>query len=209
MALKKNKTTNKKKPVKKVAKIPIIANPETPKTEEELKPWLFKKGNHIWELRSKHGRDKLFATPQLMWEAACEYFKWCEDNPLKEEKGFAFQGIVTKETFSKMRAMTLSQLCFYLHCSESYFRNWKRVIDEKGKEATETDKDFITVIARIEQVIYNQKFQGASADLLNANIISRELGLADKSELSGPGGKDLIPKTIDSIKIIKVNLEKQ
>ena len=34
------------------------------------------KGNQFWMLRSKHGRDKLFATPEALWEAACEYFQW-------------------------------------------------------------------------------------------------------------------------------------
>jgi len=144
------------------------------------------KGNQFWKLRSKHGRNKLFSTPQLLWEAACEYFEWCEENPLKEEKGFAFQGIVTKTTFNKMRAMTLSQLCFYLNCNEAYFRTFKAQLREE-------DKDFNTVIHDIEQTIYNQKFQGASADLLNANIIARELGLSDKSELYGKDGKDLLP----------------
>ena len=123
------------------------------------------KGNSFWKLRSKHGRDKLFSSPDLLWDAACEYFQWVEENPLLEEKGFAFQGIVTKEKFSKMRAMTMSQLCFYLNCDESYFRVFKST-------ATKSDKDFLTVIHDIEQTIYNQKFQGASADLLNANIIA-------------------------------------
>lgn len=133
-------------------------------------------GNHFWELRSKHGRDKLFATPELLWQAACEYFKWCEDNPLIEVKGFAYQGIVTKEEFPKMRAMTMSQLCFYLNCNEAYFRNFKSQLP-KG------EKDFNTIIDQIEKTIYNQKFQGAAADLLNANIIARDLGLVDKSKI--------------------------
>jgi hypothetical protein len=34
------------------------------------------KGNEFWKLRSKHGRDKLFATPELFWQAALEYFQW-------------------------------------------------------------------------------------------------------------------------------------
>ena len=134
------------------------------------------KKNEFWKFRSKHGRDKLFATPELLWQEALEYFQWIEENPLYEQKGFAFQGVVTKEDFPKMRAMTLSGLCFYLHCSDSYFRAFKSTLQEK-------DKDFLTVINEIESVIYNQKFQGASADLLNANIIARDLGLSDKSTI--------------------------
>jgi len=133
-------------------------------------------GNQFWKLRSKHGRDKLFATPDLLWQAACEYFEWCENNPLIEVKGFAYQGIVTKEGFPKMRAMTMSQLCFYLNCNEAYFRQFKTDLKPE-------DKDFSTIIEQIEKTIYNQKFQGAAADLLNANIIARDLGLVDKSKI--------------------------
>ncbi len=41
---------------------------------------------------------------------------------------------------------------------------------------------------RVDEIIRTQKFQGASADLLNANIIARDLGLADKTELTGKDG---------------------
>ena len=134
------------------------------------------KNNKFWTLRSKHGRDKLFASPQLLWQAACEYFEWVEANPLYETKGFAFQGTVTKETFPKMRAMTMGQLCFYLNCSASYFRVFKMKLKDE-------DEDFLTVIEDIENIIRTQKFQGASADLLNANIIARDLGMTDKQAI--------------------------
>ena len=138
------------------------------------------KGNKYWELRSKHGRDKLFETPELLWKAAVEYFEWCEENPLFESKAFAFQGEITTATLPKMRALTLSGLCLYLHCNEAYFRTFKAQLP-KG------EIDFNTVISQIEQTIYNQKFQGAAADLLNANIIARDLGLSDKKEMEVTG----------------------
>lgn len=137
-------------------------------------------GNQFWKLRSKHGRDKLFETPELLWDAACEYFEWCENNPLYETKAFAFQGNVTTEELPKMRAMLLPQLCFYLHCSEAYFRNFKSTLKDSNKQI---DKDFITVINEIESIISCQKFQGAAADLLNPNIIARDLGLIDKQDI--------------------------
>ena len=40
------------------------------------------KGNQFWKARAKHGRDKIFKTPELMLEAAFDYFSWVEDNPL-------------------------------------------------------------------------------------------------------------------------------
>lgn len=71
--------------------------------------------------------------------------------------------------------MTMSQLCFYLNCNEAYFRNFKLQLPEG-------EKDFNAVIRDIEQVIYNQKFQGAAAGLLDANIIARDLGLKDRHD---------------------------
>lgn len=135
----------------------------------------FKKGNQFWKARTTIGREKLFETPELLWDAACEYFQWCEDNPLFEAKMFSFQGVQTMEMMPKMRAMTVSGLCLFLDCDESYFRAFKA--QERVNKAA-----FITIIEKIESTIYNQKFMGASADLLNSNIISRELGLSDKSE---------------------------
>lgn len=47
------------------------------------------------------------------------------------------------------------------------------------------------IINRVERLIWQQKFEGAAAGLLNANLISRELGLADWREHSGPDGQPL------------------
>ncbi len=143
-------------------------------------------GNQFWKLRSKHGRDKLFETPELLWEAACEYFEWCEDNPLIE---IDYKGKdADKVELPKMRAFTLMGLCIYLECTSSYFRTFKSTLKPENK-------DFLTVITRIEEVIYTQKFTGAAA-VLNANIISRDLGLADKSELTGRDGAPLNSPTV-------------
>lgn len=126
-------------------------------------------GNQFWRNRSKHGRDKLFASPEALWEAACEYFEWCDTNPLKEKDWVGKDADqVNRE---HMRAYTWSGLEFYLDVGS--FRDYK---------TKESHKDFLQVITRIENVIYTQKFEGAAAGLLNANIIARDLGLADKSE---------------------------
>lgn len=150
-------------------------------------------GNRFWEQRSKHGRDKLFATPQLLWEAACEYFSWCENNPFYETKAMSVsQGMNSGSSIELIeipikRPFTLHGICLYFGCSTDYFRAFKSQ-EREGKE------DFITVISEIEQTIYDNKFSGAASGFFNANIIARDLGLADKSEL-----KHSIPKGILNI----------
>ena len=138
-------------------------------------------GNQFWKLRSKHGRDKLFATPELLWEAACEYFQWCDDNPLLEHKviNSSKEGVVN-HTIPKMRAYTMQGICLYLNCNVGYFNDFE-------KNVSEDDKDFSLVITCIRETIYNQKFSGAAADLLNANIIARDLGLKDNTDITSNG----------------------
>jgi len=133
----------------------------------------FEKGNQFWKQRSKHGKDKLFASPELLWEAACEYFKWCDENPHLESKPFAYQGEISLAVVPKMRAYTMGGLCLYLGCNEAYFRIFKGSLRENSH-------DYNTIIALIEDTITEQQFSGAASDLLNANIIARKQGLAEK-----------------------------
>jgi len=134
------------------------------------------KGNQFWKARSSHGRGKIFETQEQLWDASCEYFQWVEDNPLYEAKAFSFKGESWIESLPKMRAMTIQGLCFFLG------------IDQDTLLAYGNREDFIGVVREIKGVIYDQKFAGASADLLNANIIARDLGLIDKKDLSSSDG---------------------
>lgn len=130
----------------------------------------FQVGNRFWEQRSSHGRKPIFATPDDLWGACCEYFAWVEDNPLYEMKAFAYQGAVIQEPVAKMRAMTLDGLQIYLDVCVQTWANYR------------ANPDFLEVVTRVERVIRDQKFTGAAADLLNPNIIARDLGLKDSSE---------------------------
>lgn len=142
------------------------------------------KGNKFWELRSKHGRDILFQSPNLLWEAACEYFQWCQNNPwVKYEQvkqpGKGYVNVKGKYIPPQLvipipteRPFTKQGLFGYLGCDASYFRKFK-----------ESDhKDFFPIITRIEEVIFQQKFEGAAVGVFNAQIISRDLGLIEKVE---------------------------
>lgn len=154
------------------------------------------KGNQFWKLRAKHGRDILFESPELLWDAATEYFEWCDNNPLIE---IDFKGKdADRVELPKMRPYTLHGLCLYLDCSTSYFREFKNS-DRKNK------KDYMSVITRIEETIYNQKFTGAASGFLNPNIIARDLGLVDKKEVEN---RDLILTPEEREQKIKELLEK-
>lgn len=136
------------------------------------------KGNQFWKARTKHGRDKLFASADALWEACCEYFQWVEDNPLMAAELVKFQGQATLTEVPKMRAMTIAGLCLFLDIDRETWSRWR------------TDKDFCGIVTRAEEVMFTQKFSGAAAELLNPNIIARDLGLKDAAhhEHTSPDG---------------------
>lgn len=147
------------------------------------------KGNRFWELRSKHGRDKLFKTPELLWEAACEYFEWCVDNPLLEEQLIKTKSSRDTEdvdayTCKKMRPFTIQGLVSYLDCNVNYFNQFEESLKNKNDKLS---KDYSLIVTRIREIIYRQKFEGAAAGFLNSSIIARDLGLQDKQQLEHSG----------------------
>jgi hypothetical protein len=134
------------------------------------------KGNEFWKVRSTHGRKPIFETPDALWDAASEYFQWAHDNPLWEDRLITYQGEAKHEPIAKMRAMTIAGLCIFLDISQQAFGEYRH------------REGFGEVTTRIDDTIRSQKFEGAAADLLNANIIARDLGLAERQEHTGADG---------------------
>jgi hypothetical protein len=153
------------------------------------------KGNQFWKLRSRHGRDKLFNSPKLLWKAACEYFEWMDKNPWQKKEQLKKAQVIKNNKTGKeklhalidiptSRPYTLSGLCLYLNASESYWRNFRlntaaKISSGATKEAKAAE-DFLTVISRVEEIISTQQFEGATVGAFNANIIARKQGLIEK-----------------------------
>lgn len=136
------------------------------------------KNNQFWKARSKHGRDKVFSTPCILWEAGCEYFQWCDDNKWDGEK---------------VRPYTIEGLCIFLGINSRTFRNY---------QSKDEYKDFIPILSTIEDIIRTQKFEGAAVGAFNSNIIARDLGLKDETSIEHKGGisySDGLDKVRDSI----------
>lgn len=115
-----------------------------------------KKGNSLWEMRSSHGRTPIYETPQELWDKACAYFEWSDNNP--------FQG--------KPRPYTLGSLSLYLGISQQTLTNY-------GKKDDDAD-GFFGVVEAIKTICYEQKFAGASTNIFNSQIIIRDLGLKEQ-----------------------------
>lgn len=137
------------------------------------------KGNQFWLARnSNKGAAPKYEKPEDLQKACLEYFQWVEDNPLQAAQPVTFKGKGSTFPVNKMRAMTIVGLCNFIGISRTIWYRWR------GEEG-QTREDVVDIIAWAEATIYQQKLEGAAADLLNANIIARELGLADKKDIQG------------------------
>jgi len=149
------------------------------------------KGNKFWELRAKHGRDKLFKSPSALMKAAEEYFTWCDENPwMKTEQLKKPTIIMDPDTLEQtlhatiqlptQRPYTLAGLCLFLDVNSEYITRFEKGL--KGKD-DKISKDFSRVLTRIREIIYTQKFEGATVGAFNASIIAKDLGLRDKTDV--------------------------
>lgn len=132
----------------------------------------------LWEMHTV-GRPKKYETAEEIWEAALQYFQWVTETPLEASELVKYQGEAKLSKVPKMRAMTIDGLCLHMGISFQTWTNYRKV------------EEFLEVTTRVDAIIREQKFTGAAAELLNPQIIARDLGLRDGHEIMGQGGGPL------------------
>ena len=178
MAAKKQAETKQTKPVQQARKPRQKKEVfESPKPEGETPHWWFKPGNDLWKLNpklSELGKERKY-TPEQLYAKIQDYFDWIKANPILELKAFASQGEVIYATLPKPRAMTIQGLAVFLNIVPQTWREWRAT------------KAYPAIQDWAESVIYEQKFSGAAAGVLNASIVARDLGLVEKVQTEQSG----------------------
>ena len=96
-----------------------------------------------------------------------QYYKYVDSNPAQKRKVEIHKG-ETKEYIEFIQLpYTIEGLCDYLDICVKTFHNY------------ENYPDLLQVVMRARQTIYAQKLSGATANLFNANVVIRDLGLKD------------------------------
>jgi hypothetical protein len=116
--------------------------------------------------------------PEDFLVMAVEYFTWCEANPLAEEQIFHHKGEITRTHLHKVRAFSKSGLCRHMGVGQNKLDQLRERKEPEWQE----------VVDFVETVIWTQKFENAAAGLLHAGLIGRDLGLADRQEVTGRDG---------------------
>lgn len=137
------------------------------------------KGNQFWKYCFNPGAPRKYKGPEALWEDCVKYFEWVEANPLKVERHVTYQGDAKPYWEKRPRAMLNTELCGFLNINTDTWANWRKTRD-----------DLSEIIRRVDDIIWEQKFQGAAADLFNSNIIAQQLGLKTRTEHS-VGGETL------------------
>ena len=117
----------------------------------------------------------IYQSHEELIEMILGYFKYIEGNPLEEDSVFAYQGETFHDARAKMRAPTTAGLCAWLCISRETWTQWRG-----GSRRPE----FKPVVEWVDQMMYDIKYTGASAGLLNPMIVARDLGLAEKQDIN-------------------------
>lgn len=112
-----------------------------------------------------------FNNPASIWEAACDFFDWADNNP-KYVTEIIKSGDRAGDmvTIPKERPYTITGLATHFGTSVATLSNY---LNKPGYE---------TVKALIDQAIQTRKYEGAAVGIYNAPMMIRDLGLVEKSE---------------------------
>jgi hypothetical protein len=163
-----------------------------------------KKEKQLWQMVNPVGRPKLY-TPETMWSKATEYFKWIDENPYQREElkvvaaGAGAGSEVERHNCNVKRPYTWEGLCSFMNVQRAYFSQL-RIGQKKSSE------DFASVIEMITKVITEQQFAGAASGFFNGNIVSRYLGLIEKTQNENTNYNSA-PLSKEEIKEISKELE--
>ena len=135
------------------------------------------------EIRAPFRKLKVDGAEDL-WDHFMAYRSHSQDTPIIEPKIFSTKTGIVKGTLDKVRPLTLHGVCNYIGMHQGTWDLWKKreiaLANEDGSFSF-----FMDVMMQIENIIYDDQFQGAAVDIFNASIIQRKLGLADKTETKG------------------------
>lgn len=136
------------------------------------------KGNQFWKLADPEclGKPRLFKTPKDLWEACKPYFEHVDNNPF-----------VTTETTQSEKGTYLKEVN---HKIPYTWEGLYTFLGISNLDRYREKEEYAAIITHIGSIIRNHKFSGASAGIFNANIIARDLGLMEKTDITS-NGKDV------------------
>ena len=131
--------------------------------------------------------NRKFESPEALYASCFEYFEWARANPVEQIKpitvalGANMGSDIQDHAIQVDRPFTIGSLCLFIGCSGNTWYGWKdKFHDLYWEEA-------LPVIEWAELVIYEQKFAGAMTNVYNASLVSKDLGLVQRQDVTSGG----------------------
>lgn len=160
-------------------------------------------GKQVWKLRSIHGKDKLFASGELLRDEACRYFDWCDRHPWERVELVKYKGSSEEADVPLGRPYTMDGLAVFLRVSGGYFRTAKRQngeyieakepLEERGTATPDElrrlaeARDVLDAIEWVEMVVRTQQVEGAAVGVFNAGLVARINNISDNTNITSKG----------------------
>jgi hypothetical protein len=132
----------------------------------------------------KMGAPPLFDTAESLWDAAKQYFKWCDDNPIRVKDWVGKDADQVDRI--KPTPYSLAGFAIFIGASRNWFKEFRIARKEQN------DTDILAVCARIEDICFTQQYNGAVAGVFQWGMVARALGIADKQETTLNGAVPVV-----------------
>jgi hypothetical protein len=124
---------------------------------------------HHWQVVNS-GRIVVSNTPETLWADACEYFKWCDENPIKVKKTLSSgKGAGTTATQEHPRPYSVKGLCLHCGITEEYLKDVRATKDERSL--------YFIVVSKIMYIIYVQNLELATVGVYNPIFTAKVLNM--------------------------------
>ena len=126
-------------------------------------------GNQFWQLADpdKIGQPPKYK-PDTLIQKAIEYFEWVDNNPIEVEQNLGTKNV---NKVKLRQPYTLKGFWLFANICHTTWQNYRK------------KNEYVAVVRKIEDIIYNHKYIGATIGIFKENIIARDLGLADKKDV--------------------------
>lgn len=147
------------------------------------------KGTKAWQLRAKHGKDKIFADGDLLLAHAEAYFKWCDTHPRYRAELVKYKGGYEEAEVPLGRPYTIDGLTVYLGVSGSYFRTAISALKDKQESGTISKSEIrlLEVFEIIQTTVRNEQVEGAMVGQYKEGLVARINGIADNVNQNNTG----------------------
>lgn len=138
---------------------------------------LWKAINDQMETTKRPKSDATFSTGSELWAKVYEFFEWCENNPLEDNKLVTFEGDANIAAVPKMRVPTIHALAVYIGVTRRTIYKWADPKDDLYRP------ELAPIINAVTDIIYDTKYTAGAAGLVSAAMMIRDLNLADATHI--------------------------